>query len=217
MSRDRVPEDVEPNKFAEYLYKTTGTVSLAIAAALITLLPNRGGNIVECTKFIQPSQFCTYDKWGILPSSTRNKCHSMSKGEVMCENVKSVKVSPMFKYARILKNPTGTYVAKAGSRKQGSATSRLVIVNYKTKENMGVITWLPRSEADIKHRQDEFKQFLKNPQQQKYRIVDAPFPYEWVPATAISAIPLLGSFICFRQAWRYSDRPKSRSRSKAKT
>jgi hypothetical protein len=146
VSRDRVPEDVEPDKFSEYLYKTVGTLALAIAAAFVTLLPNSGGSIVECTKFIRPSQFCSYDGWGILPSATRNKCFSMTKGEAICEDVESVRVSPMFKYAAILQNPTGTYIAKVGKRSKGF-TPRLVIVNYRTKTNIKTATWPLRSQG----------------------------------------------------------------------
>jgi hypothetical protein len=78
------------------------------------------------------------------------------------------------------------------------------------------LPWL-RSEADVMLLQTKFKQFLKNPHQQKYRIVDEPYPYEWVSAFPLVAMPLLASFACFVQAWQFSDRPKSRSRSKAKT
>jgi hypothetical protein len=216
MSRDRVPEDVEPDKFLEYLYKTVGTASLTIAVAFITLLPKTGEAVLECTKFIQPSQFCTYDGWGILPSATRNKCISMAEGEAICENVKSVRISPIFKYAATLKNPTGTYTAKDGRRSKGF-TRRLVIVNYRTKESIRTVTWPLRSDTEVIQLQEAFKRFLKDPQKQKYRIVDEPFPYEWVSAFPLAAMFLLGSFGCFRQAWRFSDRPKSRSRSKAKT
>jgi hypothetical protein len=216
MSRDRVPEDVEPDKFSEYLNKTVGTVALAIAAAFVTFLPKTGENILECAKFIQPGQFCTYDGWGILPSATRNKCISMAEGEAICENVKSVRISPMFKYAATLKNPTGTYIAKVGRRSKGF-TRRLVIVNYRTKENIRAVTWPLRSDAEVIQLQAAFKRFLKDPQQQQYRVVDEPYPYEWVSAFPLVAMPLLGSFACFVQAWRFSDRPKSRSRSKSKT
>ncbi len=206
MSRDRKTKDeVEPDKFIESTWKALGLASLTIAVAFAVLGSSKGGNVVECTKFFQPTQFCTYDGWGILPSSKRNKCMSVKAGEAVCERVSAAQISEQFKYADILKNPTGTY---GMGRSRKGHNSRLIIVNYKTKEALGAARWPPRSDEELSSLQADFKLFLKDPKRHKHQIVDAPLEWAWISNIALLGPMLILSLVCFQESKRYSDRPK---------
>jgi hypothetical protein len=188
-------------KLRKVFFGVSGLGIISVGLFVISTFPQ--SILLTCWKpDSKQNNICSYGIYEI-PTISRVRCSSESAINAVCEETRTSVLSSFLKYSRTIVDPTGSYIHTTRMRSNGSkeVRSRLIIVNYQTKESLFIPNLSGKSYGEINLIKENLGIFLKDTNKKLFQVSE-PIVNPWIGAVPLIIIFVGTSFAFFRESYK---------------